>query len=354
MALDTSTRTGAGTGPATLGGARGTPERIALLGSRAALAALTVGFAAAALVGAVPSLRTQLVVYLFGMVALNLPHGGYEHYVNLRRRGLPFGARYVAIYLAFVAAFVGLFLLAPVPALVLAFATAVAKGGGGDLGVLDALVGADHVRGRPRRLLAGFVRGGAVMILPLVFHPGTFYAFSAYMVNVFEPGALAAVAGRTGVVPAVLGGVYGLAVLAHLGLGFAAAGPTRGWLVDAGETLLLIAYFAVVPPVVSIGLYFPLWYSLRQAGRSAAVERATPTTDGGLPVTATWAAMVAGAAVTVGLLAGLYVVAPNPLGGAGPLAGAVALYTVFVCVIALPHVVVGGLLDAERGIWYVP
>jgi hypothetical protein len=32
----------------------------------------------------------------------------------------------------------------------------------------------------------------------------------------------------------------------------------------------------------------------------------------------------------------------------------VAFWSIFVSVIALPHVVVGSWLDGERGIWYVP
>jgi hypothetical protein len=64
--------------------------------------------------------------------------------------------------------------------------------------------------------------------------------------------------------------------------------------------------------------------------------------------------MVLGALVTFALMAGFYALVPNPLGGASLLAGAVAFYTVFVCLLALPHIVVGEWLDQARGIWYVP
>jgi hypothetical protein len=64
--------------------------------------------------------------------------------------------------------------------------------------------------------------------------------------------------------------------------------------------------------------------------------------------------MVLGALVTFGLMAGFYVLVPNPLGNAGLLAGSVAFYTLFVCLLALPHIVVGDWLDQQRGIWYVP
>ncbi|MDR5672505.1 Bacteriorhodopsin related protein [Halalkaliarchaeum sp. AArc-CO] len=330
------------------------PEHLALQLSRGTIGALTVGFVLLSVAGRGITLQTQLLVYLVGMVALNLPHGGYEHFSNLRNRGPPFGARYVVLYVGFVVAFVALFLVAPVVALAFAFATAVAKGGHGDLHVMEGLIGTGHLDTRFQRGLAAFVRGGAVMIVPLVFWPETFYTFSEYMVAIFDPGALAAVAGGFERSRLVLGGGFGLAVVAHLGLGYARGGVSREWLVDAGETLLLVAYFAFVPVVVAIGLYFPLWYSLRQAGRSVAVERRNPGRNDGLAIPVAWGVLVVGALATALVAAGLYVVAPNPLGGAALLPGIVAFYTVFVCVIALPHVVVGEWLDMKRGIWYVP
>jgi len=164
----------------------GEPERTTIGASRAALLLLAVGFGALSAAGTDVSLRTQMIAYLVGMIALNLPHGGYEHFSNLRRRGLPFGARYVGLYVGFVATFVALFIIAPLLALALAFGTAVAKGGHGDLRVMDALVGTDHLPTRPQRALAALVRGGAVMIVPAVFWTDIFYGFTGIMLGVFD------------------------------------------------------------------------------------------------------------------------------------------------------------------------
>jgi len=328
-------------------------ETGAVNASRVSLLLLTVGFGAGILLGQTPGLRAQMLVYLLGMVGLNLPHGGYEHFENLRHHGLPFGLRYVAVYFGFVAAFVGLFFVAPVPALAVAFATAVAKGGHGDLRVMDALVGSDHLETRPQRALAAFVRGGAVMIVPLVFWTGTYHAFSSYMVGLFDSAAAASLWDRMVAARPVLGGAYGVAVVAHLGFGFRSAGLSESWLTDLGETALLVAYFAVVPVVVSIGLYFPLWYSMRQSGRTVAVNRASPQEEQ-LPVPIVWATLAVGAVATGLLAAGLWLIVPNPLANTRLLPGLVAFYTIFICIVALPHVVVGEWLDFKRGIWYVP
>lgn len=328
-------------------------EEITVGASRLALLALTVGFAAATALGAVPSIETQMVVYLVGMVALNLPHGGYEHFTNLRYRGLPFGARYVVLYLLTVASFIGLFFLAPVLALALAFATAVAKGGHGDLRVMDGVVGSEHLEYRIQRALAAFVRGGAVMIVPLLFWRDTYIGFSELMVSLFEPAAMSTVGARIETGAPFLLAVYAVGLVAHVAGGYLTGGPSRSWLRDLGETSLLVSYFAAVPVVVSIGLYFPLWYSLRQAGRSVVAHRESPPDDG-LPVPVVWGVFIAGAFTTGLLVAFLWLVVPNPLGIGSLLAGLVAFYTIFICIVALPHVVVGEWLDQKRGIWYVP
>ncbi|EMA31055.1 Brp/Blh family beta-carotene 15,15'-dioxygenase [Halobiforma nitratireducens] len=335
---------------------RGVPplERLVVDASRVALLVVIAAFGAAALLGRTPSLDIQMLIYLVGMVAINLPHGGYEHFTNLRRRGLPFGARYVALYLAFVAGFIAFFLLAPVLALGLAFATAVAKGGHGDLRVMDAQVGSDHLEYRWQRFLAALVRGGAVMIVPLVFWTETFVGFSDYMLALFDPALSVPLASGPDVAITALGGLFALGVVAHLGSGLLIGGASRAWLLDVFETSLLVVFFAVVPVVVAIGLYFPLWYSLRQSARSAAVNRQLEHRDDGLPVGLAWAALVVGALATATVAAVLWVVVPNPLGGLPLLPGLVAFYTIFICIVALPHVVVGEWLDVGRGIWYVP
>jgi len=336
------------------------PSWLAVTVSRLALGALTLGFLAASLSALRVPMRVQLLVYLVGMVGLNLPHGGYEHLANLRRRANRFRLWYVAGYLLALFGFVGLFALAPVAGLALALVVACAKGGGGDLHVLAATTGTGHLRSRPQRLLAAAARGGAVMAVPLVAFPATFRTFSAIMVGLFEPGALAAASVPFETTRLVVADGYGALVAAHLGLGFVRRDGSGSWWADAAETLLLVCYFAVVPVVVAVGLYFPLWYSLRQVARELTVEPKTTGPDllaaetaGGVALRA-WGVLVAGA-LSVGVVAAVvWWLVPNPLGNAPLLYGAVAFWSVFISIVALPHVVVGAVLDRGRGIWHVP
>ena len=331
-------------------------ERWLLSASRIVLVALVGWFLLAQGANTTFDMRTQAGIYLFGMVVLNLPYGGYEHMSNLRNRGLPFGARYVGIYLLMVAGFVALFVVAPVAGLALAITVAVAKGGHGGVRVLDALVGTDHLRTKPQRALAAFVRGGTVMIVPIYFWPGDFAAFSTFMIDIFRPGAFAAVAPYYGALRVALGAVFAVAVAVHVGLGFVRRDGLSTWAVDAGETALLIAYFAVVPVVIAVGLYFPLWYSMRQSARAEAVRSTLPSPDpDAVPSPGrVIAAFIGGTMATFGLAALLATLAPNPNSGGTLLVSGVAFFSVFISIIALPHVVVGDWLDHDRGIWYTP
>ena len=329
------------------------PARTALWGSRLALGLLTLGGLGAALTDVSLSMTAQMVGYLIGMVALNLPHGGYEHFENLRNRRVSFSLRYIVLYLSFLVGFVGFFFLAPIAALGLAFSTAVIKGGHGGLKVMDALCGTSHLQFRWQRALAVFVRGGAIMLVPLLAWPGVYTMFSTYMVHLFDAGTILPLTTHLAEAQTAVGAVYGTALLTHIGGGVYVGGPSADWLMDLAETTLLVLYFTFVPMMLAVGLYFPLWYTLRQTARTTAISRDAPAPDQ-LSLPLTWAAMVLGALVTFGFMAGFYVLVPNPMGGAGLLAGAVAFYTVFVCILALPHIVVGEWLDQARGIWYVP
>jgi Brp/Blh family beta-carotene 15,15'-monooxygenase len=357
--------------PSTDSAASDAPQRAArglLQASRGLLAALAVVFGGLQLAGVRLSIESQSIVYLVGMVAMNLPHGGFEHASNLWNRPLSFAARYVGLFAVAIALFVALLFSYPAVGLGLAITVAMVKGGHGGLRVLDATTGTGHLAASLQRTLAATVRGGAVMIVPMIAWPGTFLAFSQYMVNIFEPGALAATASNVPTVRFTLAAGYGTALALHLGWGLYASYAQRdaqpdaltNWAVDALETLLLVAYFTAVPVLVAVGLYFPVWYSLRQVARAVAAGDEEPADDAstaGSPLLdrlKSGGTYLAGTLATFGLMAALYVAFPTPMGGAPFWAGLVAFYSIFVSIIALPHIVVGAWLDRDRGIWYVP
>ncbi|WP_435064293.1 Brp/Blh family beta-carotene 15,15'-dioxygenase [Halobaculum sp. EA56] len=321
--------------------------RRAVLGSWLVFAALTVAFAAFATAGVSVPLRYRALAYLGLMGTVSLYHGGFEHVVNLRGRGEGFGLRYLLAYLGLIVVAYDVFVLSPLVGLAAALAITALKAGHGGLAVLDAVVGTDHLRSRVQRALATAVRGGAVLIPAYVVDPGLYAMYAGYMVNVFEPGALGpylwAFAEPT---VSLVGGVYAGAVGAHLALGGLRGGFGRTWRVDAGETLLLVAFFLAVPPALAIGVYFPCWYAARGTARLTAGDGGPATARGVVARVARGGALPWVAALALfGLGAALLPRTPVSA------AGWVGFYSVAVSVIAVPHVVVGSYLDRARGIW---
>lgn len=204
------------------------------------------------------------------------------------------------------------------------------------------------------------------MAVPMVAWPETFYTFATYMVSIFRPGRLAALAIDIETSRLVLASGYAVLFGGHALWGLLRQEDRFGYAVEITETLLLIAYFLAVPVVLAVGLYFPLWYSARQVGRTMLVEDdPNDYSDGGLlsvlndadPGTialGAWGILMAGAIGTFAIAGSIFLLAPAPLGGASLLPGLVAFWAIFISVIALPHVVIGWFWDRSRGIWYVP
>lgn len=322
-----------------------TPTTRIVTASRAVFLALTVGFAVGALAGVSVPMGAQAAVYVGLMGTVSLLHGGFEHVANLRGRGDAVQVRYLAAYVVLVAAALGLYLVAPVLGLAVAIAVTVCKGGYGGLSVLRATTDADlaHLHTRRGRAAGALVRGGAVMVVPALASPGVFSAVAAEMVAVFDPAAVDRVAlAFDPAVRRVVAGWYAGLVVGYLAYAALRTGG-EAWRLEAAETALLVAYFAVVPPVVAVGVYFPCWYAARQVARLTAA--------GGDPTLAGVARRVVRGGLlpwlgALAVLAGLAVWRPPT----GPTAW-VALYSVFVAAIAVPHVLVGSWLDRRQGIW---
>ncbi|WP_049927897.1 Brp/Blh family beta-carotene 15,15'-dioxygenase [Halopiger goleimassiliensis] len=304
-----------------------------------------------------PPLSVQLIPLAASVVVLGLPHGAVDHLVLPRSRGDPVTNRSVAVtcggYLALAAAYAAVWFFAPAVAFAGFVLLTIAHWGQGDVYALVALLGVDHLETRGQRLLAGVVRGGLPMLVPLVAAPDQYAAVAGATVGLFDPAAAAALDPAFDPVVRRLVGV-GFAALVTLSLcwGLVRSGASRGWLLDAGETLGLAAFFAVVPPILAVGLYFALWHSVRHVLRtllvdapaaaaleegdvSAAVRRfardAAPFTAGGLVV-----------------LAGLALVVPRTPATLPSLLG---VYLVCLAVLTLPHAVVVSLLDRRQGVW---
>jgi Brp/Blh family beta-carotene 15,15'-monooxygenase len=334
---------------------RATLVRGVLLPGWVVTAALAVPFALGLSVPPV----VQFVPLVASAVVLGLPHGAVDHLAYPRVNGDPVTLRavgvVVGVYVCLGAVYAAVWFLASLPAFLVFVALTWAHWGQGDLYALLAVADAVHLRTRTQRALATVVRGGLPMLVPLLAFPDVYRRVARAFVGLFGSASVADAAWLFAADTRLALAVgYGLLTAVTLALGFARTDPAdrTPWLVDAGETLLLLAYFAVVPPILAVGVYFCVWHSYRHIARLVLLESGSRTalTDRDLwPALRRFALEAAPlTAVSLALLGGLYLVIPRRPGDA---LGVVALYLVLIAVLTLPHVAVVSWMDRRQSVW---
>ncbi|PSP94057.1 brp-like protein 2 [Halobacteriales archaeon QS_4_62_28] len=295
-------------------------------------------------------------VLLVTLVLFGLPHGAADHHSVVRALDIDLTPRFLlgfcAGYLLLAGAYTVVWFLAPVLAFLFFLALTWFHWGQGDVYSMATLADGAYLRDSLVGALSIVVRGGLPMLVPLLFFPERYSAVARAVVGLFAPGADWFSVLVTSEIRLLLGcGFASLTVLA-LVLGARRATSRHSWRIDAGETLLLWVYFAVVPPVLAIGVYFAVWHSLRHISRLVELDRrALAALDRGA-VRQTVGRFVRDALpATVGavlLFGGFALAVPESVGSVPDIGG---VYLVLLAVLTLPHVVVVSWLDVRQGLW---
>ncbi|MEV7933149.1 Brp/Blh family beta-carotene 15,15'-dioxygenase [Curtobacterium sp. NPDC089185] len=238
-----------------------------------ALAAVALTCVVLDLTGVAVPMAVQLVPFAVSVLVFGLPHGALDHLVPARLRPGTSTVRSVVVvvvlYLLVGTLTAALWVVAPL----LGFAVFVGitwfHWGQGDLFV-DRLLG-DGAPGPLGSVLTVALRGAVPMVVPFVVQP------DAALHVVVDTAAV--VGGGSG--PSVLTVPPGvriagavllvLLVLLHAAVVHRAGGPRWRQL---SEDAVLVLFFAVVPPVLAVGLYFTLWHAVRHVLR---LELTDPT-----------------------------------------------------------------------------
>ncbi len=300
----------------------------------------------------------QYLPFAASLVLFGLPHGAVDHLVPARLAGRAADGRsvltVVLLYLVLSGLCLALWFAAPAAAFVLFVCVTVFHWGAGDLHALLFFGpnGLDGM-GRASRALLLLLRGGLPMLVPLLFFPDAYRGVLNDAAGLFSAGGSA--------LPGVFSPVFRISAGAALAavallLLFRAAGDLvgrRGSLLPVAlETLMLFAFFAVVPPVLAVGLYFSLWHATRHVARLVMLDRAGARyLRAGRPGYAL-ARFARDAAPLTALalvrLLGLYLAVPNAAEDTGPL---LALYLVLVSALTLPHASLVTYMDLRQGVW---
>lgn len=298
------------------------------------------------------------VPFALSLVLFGLPHGAVDHLVPGRLVGA--GASVGSIVGVFVLylALATFYLMVWVAAPGLAFAFFIAltwfHWGQGDLYFLTALGHDGGSEPLLLKVLTVFVRGGMPILVPLLAFPEVYSSVARSIVGLFRGD----MSGMEWVFSPVFRGAAGVGffvvVLTVLCWGYRR--PARcarvPWRLEAAETLLLTAYFAIVPPILALGLYYCLWHSPRHVARLMVLNRTSSTALEKGRARAAFGAFVRDATpltlAALALLAGLYFYVPGRIEDA---AGLLAVYLVLISTLTLPHVVIVYLMDLRQGIW---
>lgn len=335
-------------------GARQAVRSAVVWPSRVVVLLLAVAFAAGL---RVPG-WVQYLPFAASLVLFGLPHGAVDHLVPSRLAGRDADVRsvlaVVLLYLALSGLCLALWFTAPVVAFVLFAVVTAFHWGAGDLHAL-LFLGPDGLdrMGRASRGLLTLLRGGLPMLVPLLFFPEAYRGVALAAAGLF--GADAAVLSAAFSPGFRLAAGAALAAVAGLFLSRAAgelAGERRALTPVALETLLLFAFFAVVPPVLAVGLYFTLWHAPRHVARLVLLDAAGARyLEAGRPGRALARFARDAAPLTVlalALLAGLFLLVPRATGDPASL---LAVYLVMISALTLPHASLVLYMDARQGVW---
>lgn len=294
------------------------------------------------------ALKWQFWPFVFGMVFLGLPHGALDHLAPmflLHKRLTP---AYLTLFVAGYAALVLLYLvfwhLFPLAALAVFLLCSWLHWGQGDAYFLAVFSHQPRPRTASGKFLIWAVRGGLPIVLPPLAHPAAFAQVAG--------GILGWYGGHAGLTLLPIGREIGLAVIGAA----IAAYLWQSWTLskaafrqDAGEIVLLLAYFLVVPAVLAVGVYFCVWHAARHLARLMLLDDADqiPLSRGQLGRCVLRSAMQA-LPMTVGalgFLAGLWWWQGHTQTTVG---GFVFLYLSLIAALTFPHFLLVLWMDREE------
>lgn len=287
------------------------------------------------------------------LLLFGLPHGATDHLVpgRVTGRGASMGSvvAVVTLYLALGGAYLALWTVAPFASFALFILVTWFHWGQGDLYSSRALLGV----GVLPLVSALVVRGGLPMLVPLLAFPETYTAVGESLVGLFGGDYIEPLSAGSSLVLRLCGGL-GMLLLCLLYLGgvYRLTGSRTSLLKEAGEVVLLAAYFLTVPPVLAVGIYFCLWHSPRHIARLMLLDPAAASALSGGRISPALKRFIRDATpltlAALGLLAALYLYVPTTSEGAGSL---LAGYLVLISTLTLPHVVLVTWMDHRQDIW---
>lgn len=197
------------------------------------------------------------------------------------------------------------------------------------------------------------VRGGIPLLLPLVFHPDVYEKVRRGTIELFAGAPTSA--GSWSIGPdlrATIAAAFSLVAVVMAVATWRSASSRaqrRAWIQDQGEVVVLSFFFALGPPVLTIGLYFCLWHALRHIVRLELLDPggAALLSRGQFVGAARRFAIEAApiTAIALVVLALVYFTLPTPAGSPESQLGP---YLVLISALTVPHIAIVTFMDRRQ------
>lgn len=293
------------------------------------------------------------------VLVFGLPHGALDHLVPARLAGRRAGIGSISVvaclYVVLGAGVLLLWNIAPFVAFSAFIALTWFHWGQGDLWVDLAAHHVGRLRGWILQAGTIIVRGGIPLLLPLLFHPDAYEKVRAGTIELFAEPATAGNSWALGPnVRLTIGLAFGtLMFLMALATWRAARtyGHRAAWAQDQAEIALLGLFFALGPPILTVGIYFCLWHALRHIVRLELLDPdgAVFLSQGKVIEAARRFAVQAApiTAIALVVLAVAYVYLPTATGSAE---GQLGPYLVLISALTVPHIAIVTLMDRRQNV----
>lgn len=312
------------------------------------LVAVTVACAVVASVGGHVPMVVQVVPFAASILVFGLPHGALDHLVPARLRPelgvLQSVAVVVVLYLVVGTATAVLWASSPLVGFWVFIGITWFHWGQGDLFVDRLLDGG--AAGRWSAALTVLTRGALPMLVPFAAHPAAAASVVIGTAEVIRSGASAGGTSVPDPVRLTLTVLVLVLVTLHVAAGRVQGPGARR---RAAEDLVLLVFFAVVPPVLAVGLYFTLWHAVRHVLR---LELIDPVSAEGLRDGRLWAPFLRflrQAWPVTAIAVVMLVVLALVLGRVD-----LGVYLVLIAALTTPHTVVVSWMDHVQRTWRDP
>ena len=299
----------------------------------------------------VPRIWT-LVPFAISVVLFGLPHGAIDHLIPDKMEEFQISKlQVISIYLVLIILYSILWYLSPVIGFVSFIVLTLIHWGQGDLYATRSILGAEYLDNNVSKLLAVLLKGSLPMLLPLAFGQEAYRIVTNGMVSIFNESSQSLGLFFTDWFADLI--LYYMCVLALAYYGLALylsvasnIGNLKTVSCDIIEFAILFLLFALVDPILAVGLYFCFWHSLRHIVRLIELQ-SSDSSEFGFKSFFVESAPMTGVTITGTIFIG-FTFSMNKLFDPIVL---LSVYLLVIAIVTLPHFVVVSIMDYNQGVW---